>query len=48
MPAKSDPMDLGRIEMRGNDSWEKVAEEDWDDDPGDDEDGNLCGFGEKC
>ena len=48
LPSKSDQMDLGRVEMRRDECWGKVDDEEWEEDAGEEEDGNLCGFGEKC
>ena len=48
IPSKSDPIYLGRVETRREDTWEKVDDDEWDDDTGEYDDGNLCGFGETC
>ena len=49
MPSKGDLNDICRVEARKNEYWEKLVDDDWDDEQEEmDEDGQLNGFGEKC
>ena len=48
-PSKGDPMDSGRVETRRGDSWERLDEEEWDEEQlENDENEHINGFGEKC